>query len=81
MDWVTALWAMLIGGCVAMALPHLMVGIWQRRVAHLCFAVAVPVPITSRTPASNDSEKERFLLPDKAFERKLAFENREARWI
>jgi two-component system, LuxR family, sensor kinase FixL len=40
MDWVTALWAMLIGGCVAMALPHLLVGIWQRQVAHLCFVAA-----------------------------------------
>jgi two-component system sensor kinase FixL len=40
MDWGTAVWAMLIGGCVAMALPHLLVGIWQRRGAHLFFVLA-----------------------------------------
>jgi two-component system, LuxR family, sensor kinase FixL len=40
MDWVTAVWAVLIGGCVAMALPHLLVGVWLRRGAHLCFVVA-----------------------------------------
>ena len=45
MDWVTAVWAMLIGGCVAMALPHLLVGIWQRRGAHLCFVVAATAVI------------------------------------
>src|SRR5215471_12645771 len=34
MDWVTASWALLIGGCVAtMALPRLVVGIWRRRTA------------------------------------------------
>ena len=26
MDWVTAVWAMLIGACVAMAVPHHLVG-------------------------------------------------------
>src|ERR1043166_6166817 len=31
MNWVTALWAMLIGGCVAMALPSLMTGMWPGR--------------------------------------------------
>ena len=30
MSWVTAIWAMLIGGCMAMAFLHLLVGIWQR---------------------------------------------------
>jgi hypothetical protein len=80
MDRVTAVWAMLIGGCVAMALLHLLVGIWQRRVAHLCFVVAARALITSSTPASNRSEKELFLLPDKAFEPKSTYENREARW-
>ena len=45
MDWVTAVWAMLIGGCVAMALSHLFVGMWQRRGAHLCFVVAAAAVI------------------------------------
>ena len=40
MSWVTALWAILIGACVAMALPHLLVGLWQRRGAHLSFVLA-----------------------------------------
>src|SRR5206468_618296 len=41
MDWVTAIWAMLIGACVATAVPHLLLAIWQRhrRGAHLCFVV------------------------------------------
>jgi two-component system, LuxR family, sensor kinase FixL len=45
MHWVTAVWAMLIGGCVAMALPHLLVGIWQRRGAHLFFVLAAAAVI------------------------------------
>ena len=31
---------MLIGACLAMALPHLLVGLWQRRGAHLYFVLA-----------------------------------------
>jgi hypothetical protein len=34
MDWVTALWAMLIGGGVAIAVPHLLIGIWQDATAN-----------------------------------------------
>ena len=45
MDWVTAFWAMLIGGCVTMALPHLAVGLWLRRGAHLFFVVAASAVI------------------------------------
>jgi PAS domain S-box-containing protein len=47
MDWVTPVWAMLIGGCVAIALPHLLLGIWQRgnRGAHLCFVLAAAAVI------------------------------------
>lgn len=45
MSWVTAIWAMLIGGCVAMALPHLLVGIWKRRGAHLFFVLAAAAVI------------------------------------
>ncbi len=40
MSWITALWSMLIGACVAMALPHLLVGLWRRRGAHLYFVLA-----------------------------------------
>jgi hypothetical protein len=29
MDWVIAVWAILIGGGVAIAVPHLLIGIWQ----------------------------------------------------
>jgi hypothetical protein len=29
MDWVTAVWAMLIGACAAMPVPHHLLGIWQ----------------------------------------------------
>jgi two-component system, LuxR family, sensor kinase FixL len=50
MDWVTAFWAMLIGGCVAMALPHLLVGIWLRRGAHLCF-VELKTSLDKKLPA------------------------------
>ena len=40
MSWVTAIWAVLIGGCIALALPHLIVGIWLRRGANLLFVLA-----------------------------------------
>src|SRR5438067_2365258 len=39
MSWVTAIWAMLIGGCVAIALPHILVGVWRRRAAYLIFVL------------------------------------------
>jgi PAS domain S-box-containing protein len=39
MSWVTVIWATLVGGCVLLALPHLLVGIWQRRVAYLFFVL------------------------------------------
>ncbi len=45
MSWVTAIWSVLIGACVAMALPHLLVGIWQRRTAHLFFVLAAAAVI------------------------------------
>ena len=41
MSWVTAIWSMLIGACLAMALPNLLLGIWQRRAAPLLFVLAV----------------------------------------
>jgi len=40
MSWVTVIWSMLIGWCIAMALPTLWVGISQRRGAHLLFSLA-----------------------------------------
>jgi two-component system sensor kinase FixL len=45
MDWVTAFWAMLIGGCVAIALPHLLLGLWLRRGANLFFVLAAAAVI------------------------------------
>ena len=40
MSWVTVVWSMLIGACAAITLPYLVVGIWQRRAAHLFFSLA-----------------------------------------
>src|SRR6516162_5440076 len=40
MSWVTAIWFLLIGWCIAMAFPTLLVGIRQRRGAHLFFSLA-----------------------------------------
>ena len=44
MNWVTAIWSILIGCCVAMAVPQLVVEIWQRRMAQLFF-VAMSVAV------------------------------------
>ncbi len=40
MSWVTAIWAMLIGACAAIALTNLVLGLSQRRAAHLAFVLA-----------------------------------------
>ena len=45
MNWVTATWSALIGACAAMALPHLLLGIAQRRRAHLFFVLAATAVI------------------------------------
>ncbi|MGZ8920180.1 MAG: hypothetical protein ACXW3L_04280, partial [Limisphaerales bacterium] len=37
MNWVTIIWSTLIGACAAIAVPYLIVGIWQRRAAELFF--------------------------------------------
>ncbi len=39
MSWVTFIWAMLIGLCVAMALPQFLIWIWRRRVVRLFFVI------------------------------------------
>ena len=41
MSWVTALYTLLIGASAAIALPNLLVGIWQRRAAQLFFVGVV----------------------------------------
>lgn len=41
MSWVTVVWTMLMGGCVAIALPFLLTAIWQRRAVNLFFSAAV----------------------------------------
>jgi len=53
MSWVTAIWAMLIGGCIALAVPHLLVGIWLRRGAHLLFVLAAAAVIGIATGELN----------------------------
>jgi two-component system sensor kinase FixL len=45
MSWVTIMWAMLVASCLVLALPHLLVGIWQRRGAHLFFVLAAAAVI------------------------------------
>ena len=37
MNWVTIIWSTLIGACGAIAVPYLIVGIWQRRLDELFF--------------------------------------------
>jgi hypothetical protein len=39
MSWVTFIWAMLIGLCVATALPQFLIWISQRRIVHLLFVI------------------------------------------
>ncbi len=40
MSWVTFIWALVLGACVTMALPHLFVGIKRRAWENLLFTVA-----------------------------------------
>src|SRR5215471_2375610 len=37
MSWITIIWSILIGACAAVALPNLIVGLWQRHAARLFF--------------------------------------------
>ena len=39
MSWVTFIWAMLIGLCVAMAFPQFVIWIWRRRLVDLLFVI------------------------------------------
>jgi two-component system, LuxR family, sensor kinase FixL len=45
MSWVTLIWALAMGACLAMALPFLFVGISQRRAAPLFFVTAVTATV------------------------------------
>ena len=40
MSWVTFIWALVLGACVTMALPHLFVGVKRRAWENLLFTVA-----------------------------------------
>ena len=40
MSWITVIWSMLMGACIALALPHLFMGLWTRRGEHLFFVLA-----------------------------------------
>jgi two-component system, LuxR family, sensor kinase FixL len=46
MDWVTVLWAMLIWGCVAVALPNQMIETWRGRAGPSNFAFALRTIVT-----------------------------------
>jgi two-component system sensor kinase FixL len=46
MSWVTLIWAVVAGACLAMALPFLFVAISQRRAAPLFFVSAVAATVT-----------------------------------
>ena len=39
MSWITIVWSVLIGACVAMALPQVLIWIWRRRIVHLFFVI------------------------------------------
>ena len=39
MSLITIVWSVLIGACVAMALPQVLIWIWQRRIVHLFFVI------------------------------------------
>lgn len=45
MSWVTVVWSMLIGGCIAIALPQLLIWMWQRRIVHLLFVILVAAKV------------------------------------
>ena len=40
MSWVTFIWALVIGACATMALPHLLIGLKRRLWANLFFALS-----------------------------------------
>jgi two-component system sensor kinase FixL len=40
LSWVTFIWALMIGACLTMALPHLLIGITRRTWENLLFALA-----------------------------------------
>src|SRR5438105_3966441 len=40
MSWITFIWAVVIGACVIMALPHLLVGLWAKAWENLFFVLA-----------------------------------------
>src|SRR3712207_6345050 len=40
MSLVTFVWAVVIGACATMALPHLLIGLQRRAWENLCFAIA-----------------------------------------
>ena len=40
MRWVTFIWAVVIGACATMALPHLLIGIKRKTWENLFFAIA-----------------------------------------
>ena len=44
MRWVTFIWAVVIGACATIALPHLLIGIKRKTWENLFFAIAALTP-------------------------------------
>jgi PAS domain S-box-containing protein len=66
MSWVTAIWAILIGGCITVALPQLVIWIWQRRVVHLLFVIltaAVVADLSTELVLMRAGSLEQFASP------------------
>jgi PAS domain S-box-containing protein len=63
MNWITIVWSVLIGACVAMALPQVLSWIWQRRIVHLFFvilAAAVIALLSNELALMRSSSVEQF---------------------
>jgi two-component system sensor kinase FixL len=63
MNWITIAWSVVIGACVAMALPQVLIWIWQRRIVHLIFVIltaAVVVLLSNELVLMHASSVEQF---------------------
>ena len=63
MSWVTAIWSIRIGACVAMALPQFVIWVWQGRIVNLFFvilAAAVVANLSGELTLMRVSSVEQF---------------------
>jgi PAS domain S-box-containing protein len=63
MNWITIAWSVVIGACVAMALPQVLIWIWQRRIVHLIFVIltaAVVALLSNELVLMHASSVEQF---------------------